>query len=232
MEGSVVMNAGEGPNSYFRNSKLQGKFSDAAKVLLMNSIQESLDLKNPRKVFSIADLGCSTGPNTFSCVDTLIQVVQQKYNNTLAPDHIPEFHVFFNDQVGNDFNTLFKALPSYRQYMAAAGVPGSFYGRLFPRSSMNLIHSATSLHFLQRVPEGVMNKDSPSWNKGRITYAKSQTQVVIAFRDQFFRRLERFPESQVRGTSPWWIIGNLNGWQARRYIASRGKSYSYHVMLR
>ncbi|CAI9096080.1 OLC1v1032151C1 [Oldenlandia corymbosa var. corymbosa] len=208
MEGSIVMNGGEGPKSYFRNSKLQKIFLDGAMILLMNSIEESLDLKNRTKIFSIADLGCSTGPNTFFCVNHMIEAVQQKYDNTLCPDDEPEFHVFFNDQVGNDFNTLFKSLPSKRQYMAA-GVPGSFYRRLFPRSSMNLIHSSISLHWLQRVPEGVMNKDSPYWNKGRITYAKSPTQVVNAFRDQFFRDLKDFLKARSEELVPGGLLAMI-----------------------
>ncbi|CAI9096081.1 OLC1v1032152C1 [Oldenlandia corymbosa var. corymbosa] len=139
----------------------------------------------------------------------MIEAVKHKYNTQVGDEiEIPEFHVFFNYQVGNDFNTLFKALPSDRQYMAA-GVPGSFYGRLFPKSSMNLIHSSSSLHWLRRVPEGVMNKDSPSWNKERITYAKSPTQVVNAFGDQFFSDLEDFLKARSEELVPGGLFAIL-----------------------
>ncbi|KAK7849230.1 putative s-adenosylmethionine-dependent methyltransferase [Quercus suber] len=55
--------------------------------------------------------------------------------------------VFFNDQFSNDFNTLFISLPPNRQYFAA-GVPGSFYGRLFPKASLHFIHSSYALQWL------------------------------------------------------------------------------------
>lgn len=132
----------------------------------------------------------------YLAVSTIIQAVQQKYK-TQAPElKIPEFHVFFNDHVSNDFNTLFKTFPQDRQYMAA-GVPGSFQGRLFPKSSVNLMHSACALQWLTRVPEEVMKEDSPLWNKGRITYALSSSQVLEAFRAQYFRDIEAFFEARV-----------------------------------
>lgn len=121
----------------------------------------------------------NVGPNTFACVQTIIEAVKLKFKNQLL-----ELHVFFNDHVANDFNTLFKAFLIDRTYMVAR-VPGSFHGQLFPKASMNLMHTAFCLHWLSRVPEQVTKVGSCAWNKGRISYVSSSDEVVQAFGAQF-----------------------------------------------
>ncbi|KAJ7943060.1 S-adenosylmethionine-dependent methyltransferase [Quillaja saponaria] len=196
METSFSMNGGDGPNSYTQNSKIQKEGNDQAKASLSNSIQEKLIIQNHSsaekpQVFSIADLGCSVGPNTFACVNTIIEAVRLKFQTHGSESILPEFHVFFNDHVANDFNTLFRSLPLNREYMAA-GVPGSFCGRLFPKASMNLMHSAFALHWLTKIPEELTDKESPAWNKGRITYVGSSNDVIEAYTAQFLRDMEDF----------------------------------------
>lgn len=195
MENSIAMNGGDGPESYFRNSKFQGQRLNRTMELVRSGIEEFLEPKNGREVFRIADLGCSVGPNTFFCVNKIIEAVQNKYS-TANHGEVPEFHVFFNDTIVNDFNTLFRALPTNsnnnnKQYMVA-GVPGSLNGRLFPKASMNLMHSSVALHWLTSVPKEVTMEDSPLWNKGRVTYALSCSEIGEAFRAQFFRDMEAF----------------------------------------
>ncbi|XP_021824304.1 probable S-adenosylmethionine-dependent methyltransferase At5g37990 [Prunus avium] len=198
MADSFAMNGGDGLNSYKQNSKYQGEGFDEAKVLLRNSIREKLTIhKNSNAttvtpVFKIADLGCSVGPNTFACVRALIEAVKLEFKAQGFETQLPEFQVFFNDHVANDFNTLFKAFPVDRTYMAA-GVPGSFHGRLFPKASMNLMHSSFAVQWLTRVPQEVTKEVSPAWNKGRITYARSESsKVEEAYAAQFARDMEAF----------------------------------------
>lgn len=190
MENSIAMNGGQGPDSYFKNSKFQEKGIDQIKVLLSTSIEEAIELENEH-IFTIADLGCSVGPNTFKCVANIIEAVERKYTNHGRDLKLPEFQVFFNDHVSNDFNTLFKSLPSDKQYMTA-GVPGSFRGRIFPKSSINFMHTSFTLHWISKVPEEVTKESSPLWNKGRITYTRSSLQVQQAFRNQFLKDLHAF----------------------------------------
>ncbi|XP_057993318.1 loganic acid O-methyltransferase isoform X1 [Hevea brasiliensis] len=105
--------------------------------------------------------------------------------------HMPEFQVFFNDQAMNDFNTLFTSLTQERQYFAA-GVPGSFYDRLFPNSSLHFVHCSMSLHWLSKVPEELLDENSHAWNKGRVHYANAPNEVVNAYSSQFAKAMENF----------------------------------------
>ncbi|XP_068328209.1 loganic acid O-methyltransferase-like [Pyrus communis] len=128
----------------------------------------------------------NVGPNTFACVQTIVEAVKLKFKNQL-----PELHVFFNDHVANEFNTLFKAFLIDRTYMVAR-VPGSFHGQLIPKASMNLMHTAFCVHWLRRVPEQVTKVGSCTLNKGRISYVSSSDEVVEAFGAQFESDAEGF----------------------------------------
>lgn len=124
---------------------------------IVDEALQSLCKKNlPSKCLRIADLGCSSGPNTLlfisNAIDTIVKFSQ-----------LHEFQVFLNDLPQNDFNNLFKLLPNFYEklqqisnvtmpiqcYISAS--PGSFYGRLFPNNSMDFIHSSYSLHRLSQV---------------------------------------------------------------------------------
>ncbi|KAL1803382.1 hypothetical protein ACET3Z_032029 [Daucus carota] len=202
MEYIVAMNGGDGPNSYTRNSKLQEESFNSTKLLLIGCIRDHLDIHKSCKVLRIADLGCSVGPNTFSCVNTIVQEVQLKFNAEFPGfTSLPEFQVFFSDTFSNDFNTLFNALPADRVYMAA-GVPGSFHGPLFPKGSMNFMHSSCSCHWISEVPKEVLTKDSRAWNKGRITYVRSSCEVKKAFSAQFRSDFKAFIGARSEELAP------------------------------
>lgn len=173
---------------------------DIAKEFISESIAENLEIGasiNSSKTFRIADLGCSVGPNTFKAVENIIEAVKSKYQSqSLITSQIPEFHVFFNDHASNDFNSLFTALPQDKQYYAA-GVPGSFHGRIFPESSLHFVHSSASLHWLSGVPKEVMNKNSPAWNKGRIHYPYSGDEVIQAYKAQHEKDMDKFLQARA-----------------------------------
>lgn len=113
----------------------------------------------PRSL-AIADLGCSSGPNTFSVVSELIKTLEKlcrKLNHKS-----PEYRVFLNDLPGNDFNSIFNSLDNFKEKLQTevkggigpcyfSGVPGSFYGRVFPDQSLHFVHSSYSLQWLSKV---------------------------------------------------------------------------------
>ncbi|OVA03623.1 SAM dependent carboxyl methyltransferase [Macleaya cordata] len=154
-----------------------------------------LVLIHPSSTFRIVDLGCSVGPNTFIAIQNIIEAVDLKYKSqslsSSSSEACLEFHVFFNDHTSNDFNTLFASLSLERRYFAA-GVPGSFYTRLFPRASLHFVHSSNALHWLSQVPKEVVDINSPAWNKGRIHYTNAPNQVVEAYFAQYAKDMEVF----------------------------------------
>ncbi|KAK9925786.1 hypothetical protein M0R45_023051 [Rubus argutus] len=196
---AYAMTGGDGPNSYAKNSAYQRGVTDAAKEPLKKAIAEKLDINIllSSNTFHIADLGCSVGPNTFFVVNNILESVQSKYQSKGPNSQIPEFQVFFNDHITNDFNMLFKSLPQNRQYYAA-GVPGSFYGRIFPNASIHFVHSSFTNHWLSRVPKDVVDQNCPAWNKGKIHYSNSTDEVMRAFEAQFSEDIECFLHARAQ----------------------------------
>ncbi|CAA7059381.1 unnamed protein product [Microthlaspi erraticum] len=139
----------------------------------------------------VADLGCSSGPNTYlamsGIVNTIIDSFQQKGRTN---SELPEIDCFLNDLSENDFNTTFKWLPSFHDGLKAdlkgkcfvSGTPGSFYSRLFPRKSLHFVHSSYSIHWLSKVPQGLKEDD----NKRSVFINSSSPQNVYkSYLDQF-----------------------------------------------
>ncbi|KAL3371008.1 hypothetical protein AABB24_007839 [Solanum stoloniferum] len=107
------MNGGMGDASYAKNSLLQQKV-----ILMTNSITDEAisSLYNnlsPRETICIADLDCSSGPNTFLPVSQLIQTIDKERKN--KGHKSLKFHVFLNDLPSNDFNTIFRLLPTFHE---------------------------------------------------------------------------------------------------------------------
>ncbi|BBH04156.1 S-adenosyl-L-methionine-dependent methyltransferases superfamily protein, partial [Prunus dulcis] len=150
------------------------------------SIFENLDIQTlPSRpttasstIFRIADLGCSAGPNTFIQVKNIIDAVSQKYHQSAV--ELPELQVYFSDLVSNDFNYLFATLPRDKQYFAA-GVPGSFHGRLFPKASLNFVYSAYALHWLSKLPQVLSDANSPAFNKVGQAYSAQYAKDIECF---------------------------------------------------
>ncbi|CAK9137178.1 unnamed protein product [Ilex paraguariensis] len=207
---SYAMNGGDGNYSYAQNSSYQRGAVDAAKELIKEGVASKLDLKllsssstiNP---FRIADFGCSTGPNTLLAMQIILEVVEQKFKSEKPTTQlIPEFQVFFSDQVLNDFNTLFQSLPPKRRYHAA-GVAGSFYDRLFPTASLHFAFSSSSLSWISDLPEEILDSKSPAWNKGRIHYTGGRKEVYEAYTAQFAKDLETFLNARAEEL----VVGGL-----------------------
>ncbi|KAK1435044.1 hypothetical protein QVD17_00802 [Tagetes erecta] len=191
------MNRGDGDLSYASNSFFTKIVMKKEAPILKRTIKD-MAKKDVffNRCFMIADLGCSSGMNTLSLslniIDTVHEACQENNHK------IPQFQVFLNDLFGNDFNNVFKLLPSFYKTIRkdkgekfgpcfVSAVPGSFYERLFPDESIHLVHSSYSIHWLSQVPEGLEN------NKLNIHIAYTSPQNVLqAYRNQFHSNFTKF----------------------------------------
>lgn len=130
-----------------------------ARDVLEDTIEDLCGGAIPR-CFKVADLGCSSGPNTLVVISEIIDTVLRSCRKMKHKS--PEFQVFLNDLPGNDFNHIFVMLPSFYKEIkrekgdemgpcSIAGLPGSFYERLFPSNSLDVVHSSYSVHWLSQV---------------------------------------------------------------------------------
>ncbi|XP_016493974.1 loganic acid O-methyltransferase-like [Nicotiana tabacum] len=195
----LPMKGGDGTYSYSKNSTYQREGLMVTKEAVNEAISKLLDISNTSSTIRIADLGCSIGPNTYIAVQNLIEAVQKKY--ALKGFSTTEFQVFFNDVATNDFNTLFASLPPENHYFAA-GVPGSFYSRLFPESSIDIVHASYALCWLSQVPIEVENKE---WNRGKIFYSTSSDEVAEAYAAQFAKDVNNFLNARAKEI----VVGGL-----------------------
>ncbi|KAK6930526.1 SAM dependent carboxyl methyltransferase [Dillenia turbinata] len=184
---------------------LQRMAAEKLKGIITAAIVENLDISHlspPLNQYCIADLGCSTGPNTFFTVNTIMEAITHRC------DHLPEFLVFFNDHVSNDFNTLFVTLPTDGKYFAA-GVPGSFHRRLFPKGSINFFNTSHALQWLSDTPKQLSDLNSPACNKGKITYADAHNEVVEAFASHFAKDMDSFLVARAQELAPGGLLSIL-----------------------
>ncbi|XP_061346476.1 S-adenosyl-L-methionine:benzoic acid/salicylic acid carboxyl methyltransferase 3-like [Gastrolobium bilobum] len=194
------MNGGIGETSYANNSLVQQRVISLTKAMREEAITSLYRSTLPRSL-AIADLGCSSGSNTFFVISEVIKSVEKLCRELNLES--PEYQAFMNDLPGNDFNNIFMSLGSFKQKLCNemeagigpcffSGVPGSFYGRLFPSKTLHFIHSSYSLQWLSHVPEGVEN------NKGNIYMAStSPINVLKAYYEQFQRDFSLFLECRA-----------------------------------
>ncbi|XP_073308804.1 indole-3-acetate O-methyltransferase 1-like [Primulina huaijiensis] len=209
LEKMLSMKGGKGEASYVNNSQAQGQHARSMLHLLRETLDGVRPSSAPDSSFVVADLGCSCGSNTIYMVDAIIKHMSKRYEE--MGDGMPEFSAFFSDLPSNDFNTLFQLLPPYggvsmeeclasdtcRSYFAA-GVPGSFYRRLFPAKFVDVFYSAFSLHWLSQVPDVVLDKRSTAYNKGRIFIHGANESTAVAYKKQFQTDLAAFLSSRSR----------------------------------
>ncbi|KAL9444572.1 hypothetical protein AB3S75_017708 [Citrus x aurantiifolia] len=204
LEMILSMKGGSGEASYANNSQAQAIHAQSMLHLLRETLDNIQLMEPPSETipFALADLGCSCGNNTLYIVDVIIKHITKRYE--ASGYEPPEFSAFFSDLPSNDFNTLFQLLPpigssmeeclasdTHRSYFAA-GVPGSFYRRLFPTRSIDFFHSAFSLHWLSQVPESALDKRSMAYNEGKVYIHGANEHTANAYKKQFQTDLAAF----------------------------------------
>ncbi|KAG6603954.1 Salicylate carboxymethyltransferase, partial [Cucurbita argyrosperma subsp. sororia] len=194
----IHVNGGRGESSYASNSLLPRKVISMTWPIAKEAITNFLcgSATNFPTTLSIADMGCSSGPNSLFFVSNLIQQVEHLRKEFHKPPL--EYQVLLNDLHGNDFNAIFTSLPSLLESLNAqvggclgpcffSGVPGSFYGRLFPAKSLHFVYSSYSLHWLSQVPKGIES------NKGNTFIGSSTPKSVLeAYYTQFHKDFSMF----------------------------------------
>ncbi|KAL4185727.1 hypothetical protein AMTRI_Chr10g232140 [Amborella trichopoda] len=202
------MNQGTGKTSYAKHSWVQKHGLEVVKPITEDAVSNILSADFTDS-FAIVDLGCSSGPNTFFALITIIRAVCARCQENSRP--MPEFQVYLNDLPENDFNSIFRALPLFYELMRekdgvpgscfVAGVPNTFYCRLFPANSLHLVHSSYSLHWRSQVPSGLYDENGNPLNKGNIYISEaSPPSVREAYLQQFqkdFSSFLRFRSQEV-----------------------------------
>ncbi|XP_078158998.1 anthranilate O-methyltransferase 3-like [Carex rostrata] len=198
----LCMVGGSGETSYAANSKLQEKAILMSKPMLKEAVKEIYKNLLPEKMV-VADLGCSSGPNTFSVLSEVIKIIGNQCLQ--VGQQAPEIQFFLNDLPNNDFNSIFQSLDHVDQTLMAekdaiivphfvVGMPGSFYGRLFPRHSVHFFHSSYSITWISQVPKEIEdNRNGMPLNKGNIHIGRTSPPVVVQlYQEQFHRDFSHF----------------------------------------
>ncbi|OAY85805.1 Salicylate carboxymethyltransferase, partial [Ananas comosus] len=157
------MNSGVDDMSYAKNSTIQKIILNSTNTARQEAAVSSLQATGFPTQMTVADLGCSVGPNALQMASEIVEAIAQasrQFNR-----RPPEIQVFLNDLPGNDFNTMFDLLPEFyrlrevklqeseqqKVHCFISVVAGSFYGRLFLSKSLHFVYSSSSLHWLSQV---------------------------------------------------------------------------------
>ncbi|KAF5725541.1 gibberellic acid methyltransferase 2 [Tripterygium wilfordii] len=218
----LCMQGGDDDGSYAKNSEAPASAITLCKPMLLTAIQSMKLFFNNNEEgadhdsLRIADLGCATGYNTLATIDMVVESLRLRYAKECSLE--PEFEAFFSDLPSNDFNSLFKSLSAKksRNYYAA-GVPGSFYYRLFAKRKLHIAVSLSALHWLSQIPDAVVDKASPAWNKGRAWIDGAKEEVVEAYAKQSEKDMEDFlrcrKEEILQGGILFMLMGGRPGSQ-------------------
>ncbi|KAF8641717.1 hypothetical protein HU200_067740 [Digitaria exilis] len=204
IERDLHMATGDGENSYTKNSRVQEKAMFQIKPVLEEATREVYTSVLPRTMV-VADLGCSSGPNTLRFVSEVISIIARYCKELGLPHNHPELQFFLNDLPGNDFNNLFELVNQFEKLTAKnrqgealppcyiSGLPGSFYTRLFPGQSVHLFHSLFCLHWRSQAPEGLKGTRKTCQDKGDIYITKTTSpSIVKLFQQQFEKDFSLF----------------------------------------
>jgi anthranilate O-methyltransferase len=138
---------------------MQEKAILETRPVLRKAIQEVYtSLSARRSTMVVADLGCSSGPNTLSFISEVIGAVRSCTRKSEEERRAVEVQFFLNDLPGNDFNLVFRSLEQFEDLggkdtppFYVAGLPRSYYRKLFPSRSVHFFHSSYSLMWRSKV---------------------------------------------------------------------------------
>ncbi|XVF81953.1 hypothetical protein PTKIN_Ptkin16aG0003600 [Pterospermum kingtungense] len=107
----LCMNAADHEISYANNSFLQKSVISKVRPILEESITDMFSKIAPTSMIKVADLGCSSGPNTFQIISQFIDTIHGICQQLQLK--LPEFRVLLNDLPSNDFNAVFRSVHAF-----------------------------------------------------------------------------------------------------------------------
>lgn len=230
LHGILHMYSGNGDASYAENSYRQRYVFRVLQPLFGAAIE---NLTFPQEgPLRIADLGCATGTNTISDVDFVVKTLTNlcgNGHNSNGGGSMPEIQAYFSDLPSNDFNGLFNLLDrSGRLPYFVAGVPGSFYNVLFPRSNIHVCFSIMAVHWISEVPEAVAQKTSPLYNKGRVWINRGRQDIAEAYSKQAKEDLNDFIKCRAQEIAPGGVMflcmmGRPDTWPPAQQVSVGGE---------
>ncbi|CAO2047714.1 unnamed protein product [Urochloa humidicola] len=207
VERDLHMSRGDGETSYASNSRLQEKSILKTRPVLHEAVAAAYASSSLSSAGAmvVADLGCSSGPNTLLVVSEVLGAVANLRDREAElvmtmggqqPPPVQHLQFFLNDLPGNDFNLVFQSLERFKNLAAGkdkgdslppyyvAGLPGSFYTRLFPNRCVHLFHSSYCLMWRSKVPEELAR--GTILNEGNMyIWEATPPSVVKLYRKQF-----------------------------------------------
>eukprot|EP00253_Pinus_taeda_P012425 PITA_12425 len=227
LQGVLHMYSGNGDACYAENSDRQRNVFQVLQPLFEAALQK---LAFPKEgPLRITDLGCATGTNTVSDVDFVVKTLTNLCGNGHGGGLMPELQAYFSDLPCNDFNELFGLLErrGHSRYFVA-GVPGSFYNVLFPRSTIHVCFSVMALHWLSQVPQAVVQKGSPLYNEGRVWINRGRHDVAEAYSKQSEKDLNNFFNCRAQEMAPGGVLflcmmGRPDTWPPAQQVSVGGE---------
>uniref|UniRef100_A0A0E0DZS1 Jasmonate O-methyltransferase n=1 Tax=Oryza meridionalis TaxID=40149 RepID=A0A0E0DZS1_9ORYZ len=210
------MGKDEIPDMGKKSNQASEKTLVATKPMIQKAIQELYSAVLPKTMF-VADMGCSSGPDTLNFI---FEVIKATCEYCQRMGHRPvDLQFFMNDLPGNDFNYLFKSLEQLDNLVAkdenreAAILPKQYcqdptiqefsLTRVFT-SSIHRIPYIGDLKILHEVTFGgirsinVMFQESNNGeflNEGNIYIAKTTPKSVIKqYQELFYNDFSKFLE--------------------------------------
>ncbi|XVE86049.1 hypothetical protein DITRI_Ditri18aG0005100 [Diplodiscus trichospermus] len=106
----LCMNAADHEISYANNSDFQRSVILKVRPILEESITNMFSEILP-SCLKVADLGYSSGPNTFQTTSQVIDIIHGICQQSQLK--LPEFEVLLNDLPVNDFNAVLRSIPDF-----------------------------------------------------------------------------------------------------------------------
>ncbi|KDO19226.1 hypothetical protein SPRG_15246 [Saprolegnia parasitica CBS 223.65] len=146
----------QGGGAYNKSAVVQMTLVDYTESLLQTQLDRFLTSlpSTPALTLRIADLGASEGRNSVALLSAVLRHLEARLPTAMER----EYFVMHEDQPDNDFASLLSTLRAPTSYVQSTPnvytsvIAKSFYERLLPSSSVDIVVSYISLHWMSAIP--------------------------------------------------------------------------------